>query len=78
MHLSPESEFRLRQIALEAEELDAQQLRGVLVSTWMLWLTERAMTKEALATAGVVMETEVRGAHPKELAERLARRSALP
>jgi hypothetical protein len=71
MILSPEAEFRLRQIALEAEELDAPQLRKVLVRTWQLWLTERQTLREALAAEGIAMNVEVNGAHPKQLAASL-------
>ena len=71
MFLTPESEFRLRQIALEAEELDAEQLRKVLVRTWRLWLTERQNLREALAAEGIAVNVEVSGAHPKQLAASL-------
>lgn len=70
--LTPESEFRVRQIALEAEELSADELRKVLVRTWQVFLLERQTIKDALAAEGFDCHFEVQGLHPRELAASLS------
>ncbi len=71
MHLPIEAEFRLHQIAHEAQDLSAEELRGVLVHVWNAFFVQREMLKETLAAEGIECNFEVRGLHPRELAEAL-------
>jgi hypothetical protein len=62
-----ESQFTLRMVEQQAEQLDAEQLRECLVAAWSGWLLERHLTAKALDTVGVQIDLRVRGYTPTEI-----------
>ena len=65
--LSLEGQFKLQQIALEARDLDAEQLRHCLLAAWSGWMLERQMVNNALEAIEVTIDTRVHGYTPAEL-----------
>lgn len=68
---SLETEFQLERVARQAQQLDAADLRRVLVATWAAHAAEKAMLIAALETEGITLRSELRGLEPLELAQRL-------
>ena len=65
--LSLEAQFKLQQVALESQELNAEQLRHCLLAAWSGWMLERQMVNRALDAIEVSIDTRVHGYTPAEL-----------
>jgi hypothetical protein len=64
-----ESQLRLRQVELQAENLNAAQLRECLLAAWSGWLLERHLVNRAIETVGVQVDMRVRGYTPAEVCQ---------
>lgn len=62
-----EAQLRLRQIELQVEQLDAEQLRDCVVGAWAGWLLERHQVQRALEGVGVEMMIRATGYTPFEI-----------
>lgn len=62
-----QSQLKLRQVELQSEHLDAEQLRDCLLAAWSGWLLERHLTNCAIETVGVQIDLRVRGYTPAEV-----------
>ena len=62
-----EFQLRLRQVELESQHLDAEQLRICLLAAWSGWLLERHLVNSAIETVGVHIDLKVGGYTPGEI-----------
>jgi hypothetical protein len=63
-----EAQARLRQIELQAAQLNDQQLRESLLAAWHGWQLERTLLLRAIASLGAEVQMNVRGYTPFEVA----------
>jgi hypothetical protein len=68
---SVETEFTIERMAREASQLDAEDLRRVLIATWRVHAAEKLLLQSALEAEGIVMRLETRGLEPLALARKL-------
>jgi len=62
-----EAQLRLRQIELQVEQLNAEQLRDCVVAAWGGWLLERHQVRLALDSAGIDLLIKATGYTPFEV-----------
>ena len=62
-----EAQLRLRQIELQVEQLNAEQLRDCVVAAWGGWLLERHQVRLALDSAGIDLLIKATGYTPFEI-----------
>jgi hypothetical protein len=62
-----EAQLRLRQVELQAEQLNAEQLRDCVVAAWGGWLLERHRVSRALECAGIDLQIKASGYTPFEV-----------
>jgi hypothetical protein len=62
-----EAQLRLRQIELQVEQLNAEQLRDCVVAAWGGWLLERHQVRCALDSAGIDLLIKATGYTPFEV-----------
>lgn len=65
--LPPEVQVRLRQVELQAEALERDELLRCLMAAWNGWMLERHMTNKALECLGVTVENRLPGFMPAEV-----------
>jgi hypothetical protein len=64
-----EAQLRLRQIELQAEQLDIEQLRECLIAAWGGWLLERHQVRRSLEYAGIDLAIKATGYTPFEVCQ---------
>ena len=68
MDIGLAGELTLRQVQLQLDDLDADQLRECLALTWEAWLLERATVREKVREmTGLDVQVSCRNFLPKEI-----------
>jgi hypothetical protein len=62
-----EAQLRLRQVELQLEKLNEDQLRQCALAAWDGWLSERHRVKSSLEFAGIDLQVRATGYTPFEI-----------
>ena len=62
-----EAQLRLRQVELQLEKLNAEQLRDCALAAWGGWMLERYRIKSSLEFAGIDLQVRATGYTPFEV-----------